>query len=269
MFFYFKDILELFVIFLLVDRFITWISKDLFLLKYFYIYLFILISCYYLDFTILNFILLYFSPVIIVFFVIFHERSLQKNFVLIKSKNGNNLDNIWIQELIKAILFAINNRKDFVCVIERDDDIKKFIKTKCLFHSDFKQDIFEILLEKQFNNSNYFIWVNNKGKLIAINCNWLFNKDENYVFEADYNISSWQKDAIFITLNSDVVIFKTNSILRNIDFIIKGKTLENLNINDSINLLKNILKDDSKEIINNQLDNNIVILKNNIKENNL
>jgi hypothetical protein len=183
-------------------------------------------------------------------FILFHERMIQKNFITISNKkeSKDNKGN-WIQDLIRGTLFAINSKKDFICIIEKDDNLSNFIKTKCLFYADLKQDIFEILIEKQIENNNYFIWTNDKGKLIAINCNWNLDNDSYMIQD---NMPKWKQDAIFITSYTDVIIFKTNAISRTIDFIMKGKIIENINISDWINILKNIIEE-------NHIDKNIII----------
>ncbi len=227
---YFKDMLEIIFFSVVMYYFCIWLKKDKRhnLLIYFYGYwgCFCVASLIHLP-TITAF-LLYSSPLAVLLFIIFHQDILQRNFVTLQNKPlstmPENFD--WIENLIRMGLSAINNRKQLLCVIEHRSDLKPFLETSIIFNSPLHQNLLALLLDTPQFDQDKMLWCNTQGKLVALNTVWKIGS------------SSWQHDALLMTLKTDTLVFKANPTTRSFDIIAKGILYETVSAHHAIPLIK-------------------------------
>lgn len=246
-----QDIIEISFITLLTFYFIKWLATDnkKNLVYYFYGYCFSAFVSHYCSLFALRYVLLNSAPVIAIMFIVLHQKALQKNFVMLKNEESRDLSNNWVDELIQTCLYALNYNKEFTCLIERDIAIKELISTQSYFNADISKDICNILLEKQLSSPENMLWINNKGKIVAINATWKLNIEEQWISSNVKSLPKWKQDALFITDKTDTILFKIYPLTRSFDFIINGKLIENLSVQQAFDLLQNNLSQNTKFIV--------------------
>lgn len=251
----FKDILEITLISLFVYFFLNWLRQDSQknLIFYAYIYILMFFGSYYYDLQIVYNLIIITTPFIIIFFIIVHQETLQKNFILLtKIKEPNiNIGN-WLTDFLSGILYSLNMGHEIIFVIEMENSLNSFIKAQYKLNADIKRDVFDIILDKQVDSLNSFIWCNNHGKLIALNSLWSFEID-NIWTEQLQKEQKWKSDAVFITKKTDALIIKSNCEGRNFDFISQGKIVEKISGNQLLLILEKYITSKQKNSLKNSL----------------
>ncbi len=237
----YKDLIEIFFFSTVMYYVLVWLSKDTEknLLLSFYGYCFLFFVAHYGDFPVIRFTLFMTAPAVALIFIIMHQQTLQKNFVFpFKSSPTPSERHHWIDELMKCCLMALNQHREIILVIERNDHLKSLIHAPYFIYAELKKDVFDILLEKHIPNNEYMIWINQQGKLVAINGIWRTEVDEAWLSKEAQNMHMWKQHALFITSRTDAIMFKVNPLTRSFDLVIAGQIQEGISAEQAALLLK-------------------------------
>lgn len=237
----YKDSVEILLIAFGVYKVLLWLKRDTEknLLGAVYLYCGLFFSVHYLDLHVLQFLLFVATPFVILFFMIIHQETLQKNFVKLSiPPTAPQEEHRWIDELMQCCLSALNRRKEIIIVIERNDPLKSLIHAPYYIYAELKKDIFDILLEKHKSSHDYMIWINQKGKLVAINSFWTTHLDETWITNEVKTMHTWKQFGLFITSKTDVLIIKVNPLTRSFDGIAQGTLREGMNAEHTASFLK-------------------------------
>ena len=238
-FFDIKAFIEILFFSILFYYISIWLKKDKQknLLFYFYFFCFLAFITYIFQLKAISYFLFIFSPAIIMLFILLHQKTLQQNFVSYRNilKNKLSIDD-WLESLIRSCLYSINKSKDLIFVIEKNDPLNEFLEIPFKLNTPLQDDLLETLIENKNFDSKKLIWLDKNGNIISINASW-----KNLPFE-----SKDENNLAIITSNMDSLILKTTAITRNFEITIKGKTIENLDTNNAIQIIKRfLLKKDS------------------------
>ncbi len=220
--YYVKQALEIFFFSGIVYAFSLWLKKDkrTNLLLYFYGY-YITFSCaFFLNLTTVSLFLLYSSPLALLLFILFHQEVLQRNFIALTKThvaNTNQTDQ-WLENLIRICLHHMNNNSCLYIVIENHSDLKPFIQSNYLLNSPISLELLSLVTESPHFDSKKIIWCNSAGTIIGINGSWHIATDSSQ----QISIPSWQQEALLMTLKTDTIVFKVNSIKRSFEVVLKG-----------------------------------------------
>lgn len=239
--YYVKDLLEIIFFSITIYYFSLWLKRDKSynLLVYFYAYCALFCAASLIHLPTVTAFLLYSSPLILLFFIIMHQEILQRNFISVqKSSITANESDDWLEQLLRASLYAINNNKQIVCVIENQTDLGPFLQTPLIFNSPLQQNIILLLMESSGFDAQKIVWCSATGKLIGINCTWRIATDDVWKSLDVKELPAWQQDALLMTLKTDTILFKADPVKRNFDIIIKGVLHENCSAAHALALIK-------------------------------
>lgn len=239
------DLLEILILSSAIYLMLLWLSQDQDkrLLYQFYLYCLCLYISNLFSLTIVYTVTIIATPVLVVLAFLFHQKTLQKNFVTLVDRNDYPSVNFkWLEELAKCVLLSLNRNKELVYVIECTDKLNTIIRSPSIFNADLSLDIFEILLSKHPNSPNYMIWLNKDGKLLTTQANWNLEKNSEWLSEEVSNFAKWQQNAIITSNKTDAIIFKTNIESRSFDLIVTGKQFQNINSEQLYNLIAHHIK---------------------------
>jgi DNA integrity scanning protein DisA with diadenylate cyclase activity len=236
-----RDSIEILVVSGFMYAFLCWLKKDTQknLTYAFYAYSILFCGSYYAHMGTLHYLLLTGTPCAFILFIVLHQETLQRNFVMFRrAPKGLQELSSWTDELMRGCLTALNNNKELVIVIERNDSLKNVLYTPCLFYADLKKDIFDILVEKHICSHDYMLWVTHEGKLAAINASWRINLDEEWITQEAQALHKWKQDGIFISSKTDALIFKVKPLTRSFDLIMQGKIAEDISSEQLLAILQ-------------------------------
>lgn len=245
-FFTWRDLLEIIFFSLLFYSISCWLKKDKQknLVGIFYLYVAIFFTAYALDLYTVTIFFFIFTPSIIMIFVLIHQRTLQKNLVgLVPKTSTSSINASWTEELIKALLKAINNSKEIIFIIEKSESLTEFLNCNLILNMPFSMAGFEQLLESNLLIPQTFLYVDRSGTLRGINASinstilkeWSLESTEIPASEA------WKYDAQLITHKMDAIIISADPKSRKFSIIISGKILSHLNADTLHSLLRRYL----------------------------
>ncbi len=237
----YKDIVEILFFSGVTYYILLWLKKDTErnMLLGFYLYCALFFGAYYADLPVMRFVLFLSAPFVAMLFILLHHETLQKHFVkLAKGPVSLQETHHWVDELIKCCLLALNRHKEIILVIERNDLLKTLIHAPYFIYAELKRDVFDILLEKQIGGNDYMIWINQQGKLVAINSTWRTQIDDTWLSTEAAHMHTWKQQAIFITAKTDALMFKVNPLTRSFDLITQGKIVEGIHAEQLATFMK-------------------------------
>lgn len=160
-------------------------SKNL--LPYFYGYCAVACAAYFLQLSALSSFLFIFAPAAVCLFILFHQETLQRNFVALKTQavqqpsfEGS------IEILIRCMLIALNNKQEVSVLIEYQDKLDDFVDCTYSINSPLNHDLLMLLLESPSIDHKKMIWITHAGMIRGINATW----HDSYVPSSAHSINS-------------------------------------------------------------------------------
>src|SRR4051812_25368586 len=116
------DYIEILFFSLVIYYFLLWLKKDTQknLVIIFYGYFTITILSHYAYLPTITYLLCAAAPIALIIFIVLHQETLQRNFVMLKKVTAPvDINNNWVDELIKSSITALHSNKEFIGIIER------------------------------------------------------------------------------------------------------------------------------------------------------
>lgn len=220
-----KDYVEIFIFILLFYHLLNWLNDDpnKKIFSYFLGYCIFFTGSYCLNLaTICSFLILY-TPVIMLFFIIFHQKSLQKNFITKTHSIEPFTSTSWIEHIISTGLYLLNNNIDATILIEHTHALYSFLHNACPLDAPLSTLLLRMLTSNQFFISKDMLWITTKGSIKGINTTWKDN-------DIDQEIN--------ITTYTDAIILKTTCASHSFSLIVQGHTFTKLSAEHTALLLK-------------------------------
>ncbi|MBT3456196.1 hypothetical protein HN446_03980 [bacterium] len=222
------DFIEITIFAAAIYIFLSWLSKNKYkyLLGYFHLYCIAFFGSYFFKMHALNQFLLFFSPVVFTLLIVFHQKTLQKNLVGVAMKKPfSQIDINWLETVTQVCLFIINKNKSIRCVIERKDPLESLLQSSFMFDANIDKHLLTIILENKVVNTQKLLWLEESGKIRAINTSWDLEQQDEW-FAEEYNFeqeSQWFEQAKIFTEQTDALIFSITPEKRVFNIIIDGK----------------------------------------------
>lgn len=243
-----RDLCEIIFFSTTIYYFTLWLSYDTKknLVGHFYIYCGLLIGSYITEINGITSVLLWCAPLISTVFVLFHQTTLQKNFITLtaqKPEEQVNAPTTWIDEIVRASLLALNKNKDLIYIIERTQSLANYLSCSYTMHAVCSAELINTVIEQSSENPTH-IWLTKSGTLIACNVQWIIGEE---IISSNHDISKWLADSLFATAKSDAVVLHCSSATRLFTLVAGGKQINNLSPLHIPTLLQQIIKGDSYE----------------------
>ncbi len=217
-----RDVVEILFYSSIIYTFCIWLKKDKTknLLSYFLAYCGITIVSWTCELPSLTLFLFSYAPVILMLFIIMHEKTLQRNAVALRSITpAQPLQENWIDILLSSMLIAMNNNKSISIAIEKNDSLEYFLTAPFFINAHVTKEILDILLFSSSYEEQKIIWVTMHGHIKGINTSWLTS------------------DALFYSCQCDVLVIQSNHVSRTFTIVTRGTQIKHIatqNIKNSI-----------------------------------
>jgi len=245
-----KDVIEILSITSGLYFFSVWLKQDQQkpLVLYFYSVCSLVIMANLIYLPTLSSLLITIFPIMIMLFILIHQRSLQQNFVALKNiQPAQNIINTnWLETLLRACIIAANNKQSISCLIEGQDNLANLVSCSLIVKAKLESALLDALVTSNNYDANKMIWLSNTGLLIGLNTNLILNNPLN-------KTDSFQEQAVWFTKQTDCLIFRMHSQSKNFEFITQGKLIENVGMDQAIKLMR---KHFIKDLIKNDLTKN-------------
>lgn len=241
-----NDCLEILFFIFIISKISSWLNKDHTkpLLLYFYSYFATLFCSFFFQLTTVYQVMLVTAPIYFILLIIYHQKILQKNFIISKNKPLTPTKAIhkeWLETLIRACLVASHHKKNITCVIEQLDSLDTLIDKPFELDIPIQKKIIDMLLESVSYDDNKLIAVNRNGIILTVNASWsdlvinelIFNKIQEQQLQKEY--------AKIITAKTDAILIHINSEHQHHFVAHQGTVIEHLTIDQALKLIKNLL----------------------------
>jgi hypothetical protein len=169
--------------------------------------------------------LLQYAPVVLLLFIIFHEKTLQRNLITLRAITpAESQPEDWLEAVLSSTLTAINANKSITIAIENKDSLHRFLDTPFIINADITKNILDILLTSTSYDEQKMIWIDTHGKIRGINAYWITKQEKN--------------DALFYSLHSDIIIISAHPFTRTFTLICHGIETKNITAHQVRAMLK-------------------------------
>ncbi len=242
----FKDYLEILFFAIAFFKVSQWLKQDLTkpLLQYFYKYIGLAACAYYFELTTVYYVLLHSAPAIASLFIVYHQKTLQKQFMLSQRTSITPAMAIghkdWLETFIRTCMIMAHKKISITSIIERKDEISDFIHKSFTLDIPVNQDVLTLLLESPSFDEEKLIWLNKNGNLVSVNASWGHVLQQETLLHQE-NLA-WQAYALQLSQVSDAIIFYHNALTHESTIIIQGKKIEHLSIDHAMKMMKKIIQ---------------------------
>lgn len=236
-----RDGFEILLLSSLLYGFMRWLSQDISKkpLIFFVNYGLLTATTYYMGLSIVSTLLLVSTPLALVLSIIMHQHTLQKNMIAYKTiKPEQETSYSWLDELMRSVLGELNKDKEIICIIERNDSLREFLGAPYSLNADLKKSVLEMLFNHISEASSTMLWINQAGKIIAINAYVKTPPDPDWISSDIKHMPSIKQDVLFLTSKTDAIVVCTSSRSRTFECIVEGKDIKDLSAAHALNFLK-------------------------------
>ncbi|HEV2601713.1 MAG TPA: hypothetical protein VGT41_05420 [Candidatus Babeliales bacterium] len=237
-FFIWRDLIEIIFFTSIIYAISLWLKNDLHknLLGYFYLYC----GCFFVtniaSLPTINCFLLMCAPIALLLFIIFHQFTLQKNFVALRNiipiteKKSH-----WLETVIQACLININRNKEITCIIEHTDSLENMINTPLQFHADISNELMQLLINSNSFDQTQMLWLTSTGKIVGINGQWKATPQTET--HGAKKSTSWIEDTILYSEKTDAIIIKISPMQHTFTIITHGTVYHHVTPSNTITFI--------------------------------
>ncbi len=241
-----QDMLEILFFSAIVFSFVKWLKQDQHtnLLTYFYLGACILVSAYFLDLQ--NIVLFYSAswPIMVLIFIVIHQKSLQKNYVAARTLIPNKKidQTTWLTLTMSALFKSLQHKKNTIFVIEGNDSLDEFIHQPITVNSPIQKQLLDMIIESSTLLTDHIILLSQYGKLIALNGTWQKDIDPLWLDKKHESYLPWEQEALYWSTYLDALIFNADSLTKKITIIAHGTRITHLTSDKAINVIEQFLR---------------------------
>lgn len=223
-----------------------WLKQDQSkrLLPAFYGYLATFCSTYFLDLQILQTTLLYSAPIVATLSIIYHQKQLQKSFILARKQPiepQKLAAQNWIETLIRSCLVISHQKKEITCIIENRDDLETIINKPLLLDLHIQKEVLDLLLLSELFKPSKPIWIKRTGNIVSVNCSWDESITHNSLVSAMLKQPDWQTYGTVITEKTDALLFHINSDPSKSGICYQGEVIKKMSSEHMLQFIKQVM----------------------------
>lgn len=220
-----------------------WLKQDTnqSLLTVFYGYCGAFLAAYHLELFTVSAALITFAPITVAICLILHQSTLQKNFIALHNITATTTTGDWLELIIRSSLVALGENKALTGVIEKKQALDTLITSSHPFDCSVSEGLFHVLLQSSAFNTQQMIWIDNNGKLRAINATWKRSSVDEWLAQEVKEQEKWLQDALFFTSKTDALFFKLHPTTRTFTLVAQGKILQQVSAHAALRTIKKYL----------------------------
>lgn len=227
------DTVEIVIISYVVYRLSQWLGQDkkTALLPTFYGYCLLTIACYHASLVTATLLLCIAAPILLVSFLLIHQKTLQKNYVAFKKTSAETQPQVnWLNQLLRSILMAVNTGKPIFMLLENTDSLATFVTCTFPINAPVSHQLLTMLLRSDCYQSNTMLWLTRTGTLMGINTTWTYELDDMWFDQELRSLETWKQNALFISKKTDALFISLEPVQHTFTIIAQGVALEHMSL---------------------------------------
>lgn len=204
----------------------------------------IFILAHMMDLTALSSAFFYFTPVMLMLFILAHQRMIQKNFVTATTIKPAHIESYsWLHDIIKTMVFCFSKDKDLLCMIEMNDYLGSYLTPTIPVQAPLSKQLLHALVTSPSMNYTQPIYITKNGTLAGINCTG--NPLDELITE--------EEKAFILAQKTDAVYIKSSAHSRTLSMCIQGTISEHLTSVQALAILEAYCKQNKKKELSHEL----------------
>ncbi len=225
------DLVEIALFTGIIYRFGCWLKRDRahFLLGYFYVASLLFLCAFMLDLhTVIEFYRVSW-PILIVLFIIFHQKSLQQNYVAARTIEPIKIpaDAQWLHMIMCAAFKALQRKKNIIFIIQGKQRVDEYLTETVVMHSPITQPLLDMLIESTVIQDQRIIVLSQTGILCIFNSQWRTTDTIALTMETN-NLNAQQKQTLLWTGKSDALAFFIHPETKRVTILAQGTIVADL-----------------------------------------
>lgn len=160
---------------------------------------------FHIHLPVISHLLLYTAPAVLLFFMLIHQDTLQKNLIrLCNITPVQPASHDWLTDIVRLCMISIADKKNIYLIIEKTDSLSTLVECSLLLHAPINRSLITLLYSSTMVPANTIWWANRHGKLLGINA---LVKDTQNDWLADVLLLSSKTDALFISVDATTRLF--------------------------------------------------------------
>ncbi|MCX5923683.1 MAG: hypothetical protein NTU89_03915 [Candidatus Dependentiae bacterium] len=246
----YQNYIELFFFVLITNKTLTWLKKDhtKHLLFYTYSYFALLFASYSFSCTILFSSMIIFSPALVIFCIVIHQKQIQKNFVFasLKQVSPSTIpDQNWLEVLIRSCLLSSYQKKQLICIVQRFDHLGTLLQAPYELNLPVQQDIVDLILASNDLDNPSILWADQSGILCSVNVKWKkLLSEEVFMFDKQselHPLTHHHATISMLTKKTDSFAFLINASTGEHALWYQGKCCKQITIDQLLKSCKQII----------------------------
>lgn len=242
-----QNYFEIFVFTVIIYKCLRWLQTDYTkpMVLYIYLYSGTLISSHMMNAPILFWTLLICSPIVAILSIITHQTHLQKYIAHASTKTfyAQALpDPLWIEMLLRSVLFAAHHKKNIFCIMMRHDNIQHFLEAPYTLNVPIQKDILDLILASTMIENPSIMLIDHHGNLKYINATWSDRMHKHMIITMHHSSVQHSESASSIIANlSDAIIFNINPISKHATVWHHDTVVHDISIDQLLSICKKII----------------------------
>lgn len=207
----------------------VWLYQDKHksLLLPFYGYCALLFVSHHLHFSTMCTTLVTFMPIAVVFFILIHHETLQKNFITMHAITPlQSKPNDWIELIVRTGLTGLSENKSLTFVIEKKQPLQTLVDTTSPLGCPLSSELLRFITTSVLFKEDQMLWIDTNIKLQGCNATWKTNSVDTWLSQEIKEQEQWLQDALFFTSKTDALFIKLLPKTRTFTLIAQGKIIE-------------------------------------------
>ncbi len=240
----YADYLEILFFSTVIYYISLWLKKDTQknLMEIFLAYYGVILFSWLASLPTILFFLLFTSPIAFILFLLFHQDSIQKNFVTlhtIKPIQKNNQDT-WLEILFRTLLQASALNKKVTVIIERRQSLAAYLESATFLNLDISSDALLMLINSSLFDDSKLCWLNDSGILVSINASYK-NEMIQYTTLPDH-LSRENQLAMLYCAKTDAVIIQLHAITKTCSIWANSAVIHDLTLAHGLQITKKYIR---------------------------
>jgi hypothetical protein len=228
------------------------------LLAAFYSYLGLFCSSYYFSLSTAHSALLYSAPVVGTLLILYHQKQLQKNFILARKQplEPQKIMNVhWIEDCIRSCLIVAHQKKAVTCIIESADSLEQMIDYHLLLDVQIQKNVLNLILLSDLFQPEKPMWLKRTGTIFSVNCWWNENLVNDSLFSTHSRQPDWQHYGSIITGKTDAILFHLSAEPEQSGICYKGEIIQKMSSDQVLKFIKQVIQKSNKKTVSSQKGN--------------
>lgn len=221
-----------------------WLKKDTQknLLGMFLTYYSIIILSFMTNLQTIFIFLIYLSPLIGMLFIIFHQESMQRNFLTFFTVKPpqKNTSTDWLEILFRTLMQAFTIDKELTIIIERTQSLANYIATPSFLNLDLRSDALLMLIHSDLFDDSKLCWINDKGVLVAINAT--YNIENNSIPLQNVKLSTTDQRALLYCSKTDALIIQMHKKNKLCSLWVNNNVVHDLTLPQGLQITKKYIQ---------------------------